>query len=403
MYNNLYKGLYYFGKVFVMKGKNFIIRVLMICIAILGVAAIILGVILASRYIYDKSFNNKDNESAQADMNTDSETTDEISTEETTEETTEITTEEITEATPIDAEIEKDVTPPVILILNNEPQIKQWDSFDIHKYIGYADDIDKVPVLEVSGEVDTSALGTYPLKLKITDNSGNVTTADMNVKIVSEIEPSTPRPSYDFDDFISTYKNSATEVGIDVSRWQDDIDFNQVKEAGCEFVIIRIGGYDDGSVYVDSKYYNNIKNAKAAGLKVGIYYHAEESSISEVKENVKWLMGVLDGEKLDYPIAYDWEDFLNFENYEMSLQDINDIYKTFYDEVTSYGYEAMLYSSKNFLLCLWTNEFDSPIWLAHYTDRTDYTGDYIMWQQGNTGRIPGITGDVDFNVLYLNR
>ena len=386
-----------------MKGKNFIIRVLMICIAILGVAAIILGVILASRYIYDKSFNNKDNESAQADMNTDSETTDEISTEETTEETTEITTEEITEATPIDAEIEKDVTPPVILILNNEPQIKQWDSFDIHKYIGYADDIDKVPVLEVSGEVDTSALGTYPLKLKITDNSGNVTTADMNVKIVSEIEPSTPRPSYDFDDFISTYKNSATEVGIDVSRWQDDIDFNQVKEAGCEFVIIRIGGYDDGSVYVDSKYYNNIKNAKAAGLKVGIYYHAEESSISEVKENVKWLMGVLDGEKLDYPIAYDWEDFLNFENYEMSLQDINDIYKTFYDEVTSYGYEAMLYSSKNFLLCLWTNEFDSPIWLAHYTDRTDYTGDYIMWQQGNTGRIPGITGDVDFNVLYLNR
>ncbi|MBQ9199129.1 MAG: glycoside hydrolase [Lachnospiraceae bacterium] len=386
-----------------MKGKNFIIRVLMICIAILGVAAIILGVILASRYIYDKSFNNKDNESTQADMNTDSETTDEISTEETTEETTEITTEEITEATPIDAEIEKDVTPPVILILNNEPQIKQWDSFDIHKYIGYADDIDKVPVLEVSGEVDTSALGTYPLKLKITDNSGNVTTADMNVKIVSEIEPSTPRPSYDFDDFISTYKNSATEVGIDVSRWQDDIDFNQVKEAGCEFVIIRIGGYDDGSVYVDSKYYNNIKNAKAAGLKVGIYYHAEESSISEVKENVKWLMGVLDGEKLDYPIAYDWEDFLNFENYEMSLQDINDIYKTFYDEVTSYGYEAMLYSSKNFLLCLWTNEFDSPIWLAHYTDRTDYTGDYIMWQQGNTGRIPGITGDVDFNVLYLNR
>lgn len=403
MYNNLYKGLYYLGKVFVMKGKNFIIRVLMICIAILGVAAIILGVILASRYIYDKSFNNKDNESTQADMNTDSETTDEISTEETTEETTEITTEEITEATPIDAEIEEDVTPPVILILNNEPQIKQWDSFDIHKYIGYADDIDKVPVLEVSGEVDTSALGTYPLKLKITDNSGNVTTADMNVKIVSEIEPSTPRPSYDFDDFISTYKNSATEVGIDVSRWQDDIDFNQVKEAGCEFVIIRIGGYDDGSVYVDSKYYNYIKNAKAAGLKVGIYYHAEESSISEVKENVKWLMGVLDGEKLDYPIAYDWEDFLNFENYEMSLQDINDIYKTFYDEVTSYGYEAMLYSSKNFLLCLWTNEFDSPIWLAHYTDRTDYTGDYIMWQQGNTGRIPGITGDVDFNVMYLNR
>ena len=112
-------------------------------------------------------------------------------------------------------------------------------------------------------------------------------------------------------------------------------------------------------------------------------------------------MGVLDGEELDFPIAYDWEDFANFESYEISLHDINDIYETFYDEITSYGYDAMLYSSKNFLQILWTNENNTPVWLAHYIDRTDYTGDYIMWQKGNTGRIAGISGDVDFNVLYI--
>ena len=182
-----------------------------------------------------------------------------------------------------------------------------------------------------------------------------------------------------------------------------DIDFNKVKAAGCEFVIMRVGGYDDGSVYVDSQYYKNLKNAKAAGLKIGIYYHAEERSVEEVKQNVAWLMGVLNGEKLDYPIAYDWEDFANFESYKINLHDINDIYQTFYDEVTAAGYDAMLYSSKNYLMCLWTNKNETPVWLAHYIDRTDYTGDYIMWQKDCKGRIDGISGDVDLNVMYLDR
>ena len=382
-----------------MNRNRLIIKILTVCITVVGIIAIFMGLVLVSRYLYNSGTNKKNDDAAssQETVTTEAET-EEITTEATTEE---ITTEEVTEATPDEASVEDDITPPVLLILNGEPQIKQWESFDIHKYIGYADDWDRTPAFEVDGEVDTSTLGTYPLKISITDEAGNVTQADMTVSVVSDVEQAQPRPSIEFSDFINTYKNSSTEIGIDVSRWQGSIDFNQVKEAGCEFVIIRVGGYDDGEVYVDSNYYNNIKNAKAAGLKVGIYYHAEESSVEEVKENVEWLMGVLDGEEFDYPIAYDWEDFANFENYEINLHDINDIYETFYDEVTSYGYDAMLYSSKNYLQILWTNEDNTPVWLAHYIDRTDYTGDYIMWQKGNTGRIAGISGDVDFNVSYI--
>ncbi len=390
-----------------MKNNKTIIRILTVSIYIVGFIAVVLGVILLSRFIYNKSFKNDknadDNTIAATPFDVVSETeTEATTTEATTEETTEATTEEpATEAEQLaDGE---DVTPPVLLVLNREPQIKQWENFDIHKYIGYADDWDRTPLFEVSGNVDTSVLGTYPLEITITDEAGNVTNAEMNVSVVNEVASAQPRPSYEFSDFISDYKNSKTELGIDVSRWQGSIDFNKVKAAGCEFVIIRIGGYDDGSVYVDSNYYANIKNAKAAGLKVGIYYHAEERSVEEVKQNVKWLMGVLGDEKLDYPIAYDWEDFANFESYEINLHDINDIYDTFHDEVVSYGYDAMLYSSKNYLLCLWTNEHDYPVWLAHYTDSTDYTGDYIMWQKGCTGRIDGISGDVDFNIMYLDR
>ncbi|MBQ8923855.1 MAG: glycoside hydrolase [Lachnospiraceae bacterium] len=382
-----------------MDRNKIIIKILMVCIIVLGIAAVILGAILAGRYLYNAGSDRKHEE-------TTTEETTEITTEAaetTTEETTEeITTEEVAEATPDDVESEEDITAPILLVLNNEPQIKQWESFDVHKYIGYADDWDPTPVFDVEGNVDTSTLGSYPLKITIADEAGNVTETNMTVSVVTEVTQAQPRPTIEFSDFINTYKTSSTEVGIDVSRWQGSIDFNQVKEAGCEFVIIRVGGYDDGEVYVDSNYYSNIRNAKAAGLKVGIYYHAEERSIEEVKDNVAWLMGVLDDEELDFPIAYDWEDFANFESYEISLHDINDIYETFYDEVTSYGYDGMLYSSKNFLQVLWTNENDTPVWLAHYTDRTDYTGDYIMWQKGNTGRIAGISGDVDFNVLYIN-
>ncbi|MBR1815213.1 MAG: glycoside hydrolase [Lachnospiraceae bacterium] len=381
-----------------MNRNRIIIKILMVCIIILGIAAVILGAILAGRYLYNAGADRKHEE-------TTTEETTEITTEATettTEETTEeITTEEVAEATPDDAESEEDITAPILLVLNSEPQIKQWENFDVHKYIGYADDWDPTPTFEVDGNVDTSTLGSYPLRITITDASGNVTETNMTVDVVTEVTQAQPRPAIEFSDFINTYKTSSTEVGIDVSRWQGSIDFNLVKEAGCEFVIIRVGGYDDGEVYVDSNYYSNIRNAKAAGLKVGIYYHAEESSIEEVKDNVAWLMGVLDGEELDFPIAYDWEDFANFESYEISLHDINDIYETFYDEITSYGYDAMLYSSKNFLQILWTNENNTPVWLAHYIDRTDYTGDYIMWQKGNTGRIAGISGDVDFNVLYI--
>ena len=83
-----------------------------------------------------------------------------------------------------------------------------------------------------------------------------------------------------------------------------------------------------------------------------------------------------------------------------SIYDINYCFETFYKAVHAYGYDACLYSSKNFLENVWTNEKGHYVWLANYVDTTIYSGEYYMWQQANTGNIPGINGDVDFNVLY---
>ena len=276
------------------------------------------------------------------------------------------------------------------------------ETFNIHELIGYGDDIDRDVELDITGVVDESKEGTYPIKITLTDDAGNKNTKDMEVHVVESYSPGRGGSSEDFSDFISKYKNPNTSVGIDISRFQEDVDFEQVKAAGCEFVYMRIGGYDRGTYYTDKYYQNNIAGAKAAGLKVGVYWHAEDSSVADVNTSVKYLMEILQDEELDFPIVYDWEDFECFEDYDMSLNDLNTCFEAFANGVEARGYSACLYSSLNFLENTWKNEEDHLVWLAHYTNQTSYTGDYFMWQHASDGRIPGVNGDVDLDVLYLD-
>ncbi len=337
--------------------------------------------------------------------------TTEISTEPVTE--AEVTTQEYVEETTQELTVDDDVSAPVFLVLPSSVSIKEGTPFYILDYVGYADDVDKLPELETEGEVNTSATGSYPLTLKLTDKAGHTTTGKMVVNVYADSSTSTgdggadntssEKPKQDFETFKTTYKNDNTSLGIDVSRWQEDVDYVKVKDAGCEFVIIRIGGFDDGSEYIDKYFKSNIEHAKAAGLKVGIYWHAEENSTEQVKKNVDYMMSALAGEELDFPIAYDWEDFSHFPKYAMNLHDINNCFETFCNSVKAYGYDACLYSSRNFLDSVWTNENKHPVWLANYTASTGYSGDFYMWQQSNTGSIPGVNGDVDLNILYLDK
>ena len=295
-----------------------------------------------------------------------------------------------------------DTKAPFFLVYNGSPTIKLGDTFDIHKYMGYADDVDRHVDLEVSGEVNTAVVGTYPLQITLRDDAGHTTTQKMNVGVAAELPGGGAGggKKEEFSDFVNNYKNDQTCVGIDISRWQEDVDFEKVKAAGCEFVYMRIGGLDDGELYTDRYYAANIAGAKAAGLMVGIYWHAEESNAQEVKASVDYLMSVLNGVELDFPIAYDWEDFVHFENYGMNIADLNNNLDVFVDEINARGYKACLYNSKYYLETIWPSAAKHPLWLAHYVSSTNYGGSYFMWQHGCTGRIDGINGDVDLDVLY---
>lgn len=310
----------------------------------------------------------------------------------------------VTEA-PEPTEPPVDTEPPFFLYFVSTATLEQGKAFDVHRYISYIDDLDAEVELTVEGSVDPGTLGDYPVRLTLTDDAGNACTQSMTVRVVKpaeSVDPPTPSTPPSFADFTAAYRKDDTMVGIDVSKWQGDIDFEKVAAAGCEFVIIRIGGFVENP-FEDSYFAANLKNAKAAGLKVGVYWYSEENGAAQVHENAAYLYSLLDGVSLDFPVFFDWEDYSNIEDYRMSLRDFNEMFLAFRAEAEAHGYQAALYNSKFYLGLLWSEEVkQGGVWLAHYIDQTNYEGSYFLWQQG-IGRIDGINGDVDVDVFYPDR
>lgn len=296
-----------------------------------------------------------------------------------------------------------DSTPPVVLNSGEYSLVELGTDFDLNDYVGVADNYDSKLTLTYEGTVDTSSYGTYPIKALASDSSGNETSWELTIEVVDEL------PAYEddntrisFDEFKQQFPQDNVSFGIDVSKWQGYIDFNAVKNAGCSFVIMRIGTYYDDNE-MDEYYEANMAAAKEAGLDVGIYTYTTANTKEKIIENAKWIGEQLNSQKLDLPIAFDWEDFANFQQYEMSIHDLNEYFEVFADEMEKLGYSSMLYSSKNFLNNFWYEQKERPVWLAHYTDKTDYIGEYALWQTSCFGRIDGIDGDVDFDVMFNDK
>ena len=155
---------------------------------------------------------------------------------------------------------------------------QKMDDAALDGALSYIDDYDPNPTVTYTGEVNDSAAGTYPIKVTITDWAGNSVSCSINVKVwdsTGYTPPTTqstkePEPKYfHFEDFLAKYGSRGTAAGIDVSKWQGNIDFNKVKAAGCDFVIMRCGVYYEKEFKLDPTFEANYKNAKAAGLRSG--------------------------------------------------------------------------------------------------------------------------------------
>ena len=197
-------------------------------------------------------------------------------------------------------------------------------------------------------------------------------------------------------------------TGIDVSVFQGDIDWAAVAADGIDYVMLRIGGRGygtDGALYEDKKFPDNFAGARAAGLKVGVYFFSQALTVEEAAQEAQFTLQILNGASLDFPVAFDWErvDDTSARTSSMADAQITSFAKTFCDIISAAGYQAVIYFNRdhgyfNYNLSLIA---DYHFWYAEYADVPSFVYDYKMWQYTEEGRVNGIEGNVDLNIaLY---
>lgn len=295
-----------------------------------------------------------------------------------------------------------------LIWLGKSYNVTKGSSDNLLDKIMCGDNYDSNPKCIIEGEYDLDKVGSYKLVFRAEDSSGNKAekkfTLNVNEPKKGGNNSNTEKVTTAFSDVVKDYKNDDTQIGIDVSKWQGDIDFSKLKASGVEFVIIRVGSSNglNGENFVDSKFIQNIKNANAVGIPVGIYFYSYASTIDRAISDAKWIIEQIKDYKVDLPIAFDWENWGSFNKFDVSFFGLTNIAKGFMDTVKDAGYDAMLYSSKTYLENIWMPTL-YPVWLAHYTKNTNYTGDYSFWQMCSNGRVDGINGDVDINIRYIEK
>jgi len=301
-----------------------------------------------------------------------------------------------------------DTIKPVIWLTDSYTVQKNSD-IDLTKKILCGDNYDNNPNCYIEGEYDYNTIGKYPLTFKAEDNSGNVTTKAFTLNVIepkktSSNKTKTTEPTYTlFSDVYKEHKNENTKIGIDVSGYQGDIDFSAIKNAGVEFIFIKVGGTKgtNKDYYVDSKFVQNIKEANKAGIDVGVYFYSYANSNKHAKKDAEWVIKQIKEYDITLPVVFDWENWSSFNDYNLSFFGLTDMANTFLSTVENAGYKGMIYSSKSYLEDLWLpTKYDT--WLAHYTSNTNYEGDYSYWQLCDDGKIDGIDGPVDIDIMYID-
>ncbi|MGN1002840.1 MAG: GH25 family lysozyme [Oscillospiraceae bacterium] len=221
--------------------------------------------------------------------------------------------------------------------------------------------------------------------------------------------------AYDLDRFRSEggriyYEDESLSVryGIDVSEHQGQIDWARVAADGIDFAMIRAGyrGYSRGGLNEDPYFRTNIENALANGLDVGVYFFSQAVSVEEAMEEFDFLMGLIDGYEITFPVVFDWEP-VNAAGSRTSIYNIrvvDDCTVAFCEAVEQAGYIPMTYfnPSMAYLKHDMTRLDGYPAWLANYAQVPNYIYDYQMWQYSSSGSVDGISTRVDLNIAFVD-
>ena len=198
--------------------------------------------------------------------------------------------------------------------------------------------------------------------------------------------------------------------GIDVSKWQGDIDWEAVKADGIKYAIIRVAARTsiDGELLEDSYYKENIEGALAAGIPVGVYVFSQAITKSEAIEEAKYVLERIKSYDIELPVVMDCE-FASGPSgrlYEANLTktQATNICLAFCKYIEDAGYDAMIYGNRYYLRDqLYADRISETykIWLAQYNSKTTYDGHYDFWQCSSSGTVDGIKGKVDMDFWYI--
>ena len=300
-----------------------------------------------------------------------------------------------------------DVTPPMIF-QGRSKSITEGYEDDIATELFCGDNYDPNPKCYIEGEYDQSTPGSYDVVFVGEDASGNKSTHPFTLNVRRKTKGSSSYSGEieytDFQEVKEKYKGENTTFGIDISHHQGDINFKKVKEAGVDFVYIRIGrGNGVGKEYVeDNKFEQNLKGFNEVGIPVGVYFYSNANGIKDAEKEAKWLIKKTKNYKVDLEYVFDWENWTYFQEYDLSFYGLKEMYKSFEKTIEKSNKESMLYSSKSYLENIW-GDMKTNVWLAHYTEQTSYQGDYLVWQLCEDGKVAGINGQVDLNIRYEKR
>lgn len=270
----------------------------------------------------------------------------------------------------------------------------------------------RTKILLISGMVfcvlAVTALGIFLLHRSPVPGLAPDTT--QSVPETTTLPPPTENPFTPMDfAYEGEYLTCLTEksiLGIDVSTFQKDIDWQQVKDAGMEFAMIRVGfrGYGEaGNLVQDKRAVQNYENATAAGIKVGVYFFSQAINVEEAREEANYVLEIIKDWKLEMPVAFDWECLaMDYRTAGMDPQIITDCAKAFCDTVRQAGYETLIYfnPSQSRDMMYLEELVDYGFWLAMYSDQMTYEYQVDMWQYTKEGSVPGIEGNVDINLWF---
>lgn len=233
-------------------------------------------------------------------------------------------------------------------------------------------------------------------------------------KIVKEVE----RHDYDVENFyiddndnVMYYHNDEgeklTTIAIDVSTYQQYVDWEAVKAAGVDVAMIRVGfrGYGaEGNIVLDNMFVEHIEAATEAGLRVGVYFFSQATSYEEGVEEARFVLDAIKDYNISCPVAIDTEflDVAEARTAGLGIDARTDSVVGFCETIKEAGYTPMIYANRNwYVQCLdMTRLGEYKLWLAHYANQPNFPYLYTGWQYTDQGSIDGISGSVDLNVWF---